>query len=112
MGLGAISRLFRMPVFCSTRHGMERASRARCILGRATGDDREGLSRRDPAGFWRDVFLNGTQIEALWREHGGLTTAQRTALADIYNGAAHGLFRHAIRGSVMRSPRCASRGRR
>jgi glycosyltransferase involved in cell wall biosynthesis len=53
----------------------------------------QSLSRRDPARFWRDVLLNGTQIEALWRARGCLAADQRAALADIYNGAAHGLFR-------------------
>lgn len=53
----------------------------------------QSLSRRDPAGFWRDVMLNGTQIEALWRARGCLDAVQRTVLADIYNGAAHALFR-------------------
>ena len=38
-------------------------------------------------------MLNGTQIEALWRTGGTLTAARRAALADIYNSAAHGLFR-------------------
>jgi glycosyltransferase involved in cell wall biosynthesis len=53
----------------------------------------QSLSRRDPACFWRDVLLNGTQIEALWRGRGCLTPGQRAALAEIYNGVAHGLFR-------------------
>jgi glycosyltransferase involved in cell wall biosynthesis len=53
----------------------------------------QSLSRRDPARFWRDVLLNGTQIEALWRARGRLATVQRAALAEIYNGVAHGLFR-------------------
>jgi glycosyltransferase involved in cell wall biosynthesis len=51
------------------------------------------LSRRDPALFWRCCLLNGTQIEALWRARGALTSGRISALADIYNGAAHGLFR-------------------
>ena len=55
----------------------------------------QSLSRRDPARFWRDALLNGKQIEALWRTRGALTSRQMTALADIYNGAAHGLFRAA-----------------
>ena len=55
----------------------------------------QSLSRRDPARFWRDALLNGQQIEALWRERHALTSRQMTALADIYNGAAHGLFRAA-----------------
>ena len=55
----------------------------------------QSLSRRDPARFWRDTLLNGQQIEALWRGRRALSPRQRTALADIYNGAAHGLFRAA-----------------
>ena len=53
----------------------------------------DSASRRDPARFWRNVLLNGTQIEALWRARGGLAPDQRAALCDIYNGAAHGMFR-------------------
>lgn len=53
------------------------------------------LSRCDPARFWRDALLNGKQIEALWQRRGALTKQQMTALADIYNGAGHGLFRAA-----------------
>jgi hypothetical protein len=53
----------------------------------------ESLSRRDPARFWRDALLNGKHIEALWRERGALSVRQLAALCDIYNGAAHGLFR-------------------
>ncbi len=53
----------------------------------------QSLSRRDPARFWRDCLLNGTQIEALWRARGALTSERISALTDIYNGAAHGLFR-------------------
>lgn len=51
------------------------------------------LSRRDPALFWRCCLLNGKQIEALWRARGALSPRQLAALADIFNGAAHGLFR-------------------
>jgi glycosyltransferase involved in cell wall biosynthesis len=53
----------------------------------------DSASRRDPARFWRNVLLNGTQIEALWRADTALTTGRRAALADIYNDAAHALFR-------------------
>ncbi|MGD9614957.1 MAG: glycosyltransferase family 2 protein [Alphaproteobacteria bacterium] len=53
----------------------------------------DSASRRDPARFWNNVLLNGTQIEALWRARGCLAADQRAALAEIYNGAAHGLFR-------------------
>jgi glycosyltransferase involved in cell wall biosynthesis len=55
----------------------------------------QSLSRRDPARFWRDVLLNSKQIEVLWQTRGALASGQRAALADIYNGAAHGLFRAA-----------------
>lgn len=51
------------------------------------------LSRRDPALFWRCCLLNGRQIEALWRARGALSHRQAAALCDIYNSAAHGLFR-------------------
>lgn len=51
------------------------------------------LSRRDPARFCRDCLLNGTQIEAQWRARGALSADRLAALSDIYNGAAHGLFR-------------------
>ena len=53
----------------------------------------QSLSRRDPARLWRDALLNGTQIEASWRTRGVLAADRRAALVDIYNGAAHGLFR-------------------
>ncbi len=53
----------------------------------------DSVSRCDPAGFWSCVLLNGMQIEALWRARGVLAAEQRVALADIYNSAAHGLFR-------------------
>lgn len=51
------------------------------------------LSRRDPALFWRCCLLNGKQIGALWRARGALSAGRLAALAEIYNGAAHGLFR-------------------
>lgn len=50
------------------------------------------LSRRNPSRFWRDVLLNGSQIEALWRARGTLNAARLEALAGIYNNAARGLF--------------------
>ena len=52
----------------------------------------DSLSRSNPARFWQYILLNGTQIEALWRARGALSTKQRDALADIYNHAARGLF--------------------
>lgn len=50
------------------------------------------LSRRNPARFWSDCLLNGTQIETLWRARGELSLTQRDALATIYYHAARGLF--------------------
>jgi glycosyltransferase involved in cell wall biosynthesis len=52
----------------------------------------QGLSRRDPAQFWRDVLLNGRQIEDLWRARGPLSARQREASKRIYSDAARGLF--------------------
>src|SRR5665213_244480 len=62
-------------------------------LGAGVRKRSHSLSRRDPVLFWRCCLLNGTQIEALWRARGPLLPKQRAALADIYNGAAHALFR-------------------
>src|SRR5579883_1707116 len=53
----------------------------------------QSLSRSDPARFWRYCLINGRQIEQIWRARGALSAKKRTALAEIYNGAAHGLFR-------------------
>lgn len=50
------------------------------------------LSRRDPARFWRDVLINGRQIETLWRGRAPLSEERRAALHGIYNHAARGLF--------------------
>src|SRR5207248_7608286 len=50
------------------------------------------LSRRDPAGFWRDVLLNGGQIEELWRARGFLSAAQREARRGVFDHAGRGLF--------------------
>jgi glycosyltransferase involved in cell wall biosynthesis len=52
----------------------------------------DSLSRRDPAAFWRDVLLNGRQIESLWRARGALSPKQVDALFAIFNNAARGLF--------------------
>jgi glycosyltransferase involved in cell wall biosynthesis len=50
------------------------------------------LSRRDPSQFWRDVLLNGLQIEKVWRGRTELSEAQLAAVAGIYDVAARGLF--------------------
>ncbi|HEV2551859.1 MAG TPA: glycosyltransferase [Stellaceae bacterium] len=52
----------------------------------------ESLSRRDPALFWRDVLLNGKQIETLWRTRGPLSPKQVNALFEIFENAARGLY--------------------
>jgi glycosyltransferase involved in cell wall biosynthesis len=52
----------------------------------------ESLSRSNPGAFWRDVIVNGKQIEALWRARGELSAKHREALKGIYNNAARGLF--------------------
>jgi glycosyltransferase involved in cell wall biosynthesis len=55
----------------------------------------DSLSRRDPARFWRDVLVNGKQIEALWRARGPLSATRCEALCSIFDTAARGLFRTA-----------------
>ena len=78
-------------LFDAARHGAHFARSAH--IGAVYRVRADSVSHRDPARFWRCVLLNGTQIEALWRVRGSLGARQRVALADIYNGAAHGLFR-------------------
>jgi glycosyltransferase involved in cell wall biosynthesis len=53
----------------------------------------ESLSHTDPRRFWRDCLSNGQQIEILWKARGSLSSRQSGALSEIYNGAAHNLFR-------------------
>jgi glycosyltransferase involved in cell wall biosynthesis len=52
----------------------------------------QSLSRRDPTLFWHDVFLNGKQIETLWRARGALSLKQKGALLGIFDHAARGFF--------------------
>jgi glycosyltransferase involved in cell wall biosynthesis len=52
----------------------------------------DSLSRRDPGRFWRDVLLNGCQIEALWCAAAALTDPRRRVLAGIYDTAARALL--------------------
>jgi glycosyltransferase involved in cell wall biosynthesis len=78
-------------LFDAARHGARFARAPH--LGARYRVRPQSLSRRDPGRFWRDVLLNGTQIEALWRAHGRLAAEHCAALAGIYNGAAQGLFR-------------------
>lgn len=52
----------------------------------------DSLSRSDPARFWRDVLLNGKQIEALWREDGTLTPQRAAGVRSIYDVAGRGLL--------------------
>src|SRR5690606_28672591 len=51
------------------------------------------LSRRGPTRSWRDVLVNGRQIEALWRARGAIEGARLAALGDIYDMAARTLLR-------------------
>lgn len=50
------------------------------------------LSRRSPVRFYRDVLLNGEQVEALWTGEGSLTDGRRAVLAGIYNNVAEKMF--------------------
>jgi glycosyltransferase involved in cell wall biosynthesis len=77
-------------LFDAAYHGARFAHSAH--MGARHRRSRQSLSRRDPARFWRDVLLNGTQIEALWRGRSALSARQREALRGIYNSAGRGLF--------------------
>ena len=70
----------------------------------------QSLSRRDPARFWRDVLLNGTQIEALWRRAAASPPTGARCSPTSTMAPRTGCFGRAIRRSAMRSPRCAHRG--
>lgn len=50
------------------------------------------LSRREPTKFWRDVLVNGRQIEALWRARGHVDDTRREALGRVYDMAARSLM--------------------
>ncbi len=52
------------------------------------------LSRRHPVGFVRDVFRNACQVEAIWKNNGGITTERRAALEQAYGQAARFFFEH------------------
>jgi hypothetical protein len=77
-------------LFDAAYHGARFAHSAH--VGARYRSSPQSLSRRDPARFWRDVLLNGKQIEALWRARGVLTASHREALKSIFNGAGRGLF--------------------
>ena len=53
----------------------------------------DSFSRANPSRFYRDILLNGKQIEAVWRAKTGLDAERRQVLEDTYNHAAHGFFR-------------------
>jgi glycosyltransferase involved in cell wall biosynthesis len=52
------------------------------------------LSRRNPVGFVGDVFRNACQVEAIWKNNGGITTERRAALEQAYGQAARFFFEH------------------
>lgn len=52
------------------------------------------LSRRNPVGFVHDVFRNACQVEAIWKNNGGITTQRRAALEQAYGQAARFFFEH------------------
>jgi glycosyltransferase involved in cell wall biosynthesis len=51
------------------------------------------LSRRDPVRFFRDILLNGQQIEKAWRASGSLDPERLKAVQGIYDTAGRSLFR-------------------
>jgi glycosyltransferase involved in cell wall biosynthesis len=50
------------------------------------------LSRRHPVAFVRDVYRNAQQIEAWWREHGGIGEPRRHALTQCLGYVARSAF--------------------
>jgi glycosyltransferase involved in cell wall biosynthesis len=50
------------------------------------------LSRRNSASFVEDCFQNACQIEAIWRDQGGITPKQRVVLEKVYGQTARFFF--------------------
>ncbi|MEJ1933069.1 glycosyltransferase family 2 protein [Nostoc sp. NIES-2111] len=50
------------------------------------------LSRASASRFWRDILLNGRQIEEIWRDRRTLSADRRAVLMSIYYNAGRGLF--------------------
>ena len=50
------------------------------------------LSRRNRTAFLRDKYRNAQQVEAWWREHGGVGEARRIALQRCLGNVARGSF--------------------
>jgi glycosyltransferase involved in cell wall biosynthesis len=50
------------------------------------------VSTRNKLAFWRDCFHNAEEVEAWWRDHGGLTPERREALREVYSGVAYPMF--------------------
>jgi glycosyltransferase involved in cell wall biosynthesis len=53
----------------------------------------DSLSTRDPIAFTRDCFRNALDIDAWWRQHGGLTKPRGDALLKVYGQVARASFR-------------------
>jgi glycosyltransferase involved in cell wall biosynthesis len=52
------------------------------------------VSTRDQRAFTRDCLRNAVDVEAWWREHGGLTADRRAALLQVYGHIARTSFGH------------------
>jgi hypothetical protein len=52
------------------------------------------LSGRDPIAFVRDCLRNATEVEAWWKEHGGVSAARREALISVYGYVTRASFEH------------------
>ena len=50
------------------------------------------LSKRNPIAFNRDVFLNATEIDSWWLNHGGLTPQRIKALTQVYGYVTYVTF--------------------
>ncbi|AFZ27925.1 glycosyl transferase [Cylindrospermum stagnale PCC 7417] len=52
------------------------------------------LSRRNPASFVQDCFLNACQVEEIWKANGGITPERCVALEKVYGQLARFYFEH------------------
>jgi glycosyltransferase involved in cell wall biosynthesis len=52
------------------------------------------LSKRDPAAFVRDVYVNAREVEAWWEEHGGLTRERKQAVITVLSYVARASYEY------------------
>jgi glycosyltransferase involved in cell wall biosynthesis len=62
------------------------------VMGHYRIHETSSLSGRDPVAFVRDCLRNAGEVEAWWREHGGLSATRREALLKVYGYVARASF--------------------